>query len=451
MLYQSHKREYQMLALFKNFFKKRSFYEGAKITTLNKDFLRSNTQDFEELVRLDRKTLRARARWLHENNAIMANIDKTILNNVIGQGITLQSKTGNKKIDDEIEEKFKEWVKVCDITNRINFYDLQRVMLENRMVDGEIFIYKKLTKDKYHPFKIQMIESDYIDETSGINGVEVDEFGAVKGYYFRPKNTFKTIFVKNEDVINYFRLERPTQYRGISEYKQAIMDLKNFMAFNSSLIAAVRARANIAYVVKSNSPQHSFTDEEYENLTTINGLSVFYLNANEDIVKLDPDIVSGEYKPFVEVVIRMLSSARNISYELAYRDFSKVNFSSARASIIQDNKRFENEQKHLIDYVLTPIFEEWLEVNVMAGNFKSIKPHIFINNRKKFIKPTWIRPAREWVDPLKDIKAIQMELDLGLTTRSEVIASKGKDFEEILIQRQKEEELIKKYGLKKED
>lgn len=439
----------------KNFFK-RTFYEGAKITKLNKDFTPAVTTDFEHLVKFDRKILKARARWLHENNAIMSNIDKTILNNVIGQGITLQSKTGFKKIDDEIEFKFKQWAKYCDITNRLNFYDLQRVILENRMVDGEIFVLKKLTKDKNHPFKIQLIESDYIDGTSGYNGVEIGEFGEVKGYYFRKYEvgynlSYESIFVKSDDVINYFRLERPTQYRGISEYKQSIMDLKNFMSFNSALISAVRARANIAYIVKSDGDAKSygsFEDEEFEMLQTINGLSVFYLNRGEDIVKLDPDIVSGEYQPFVETVIRMLSSARNISYELAYRDFSKVNFSSARASIIQDNKRFDNEQRHLIDYVLTPIFTSWLEANVLAGNIKSIKPHIFMNNKEKFIKPVWIRPAREWVDPLKDIKAIESELNLGITTLSEVVASKGKDLEELLIQRQKDQQLLEKYGIK---
>ena len=437
-----------LVSWVKKLFTKRSFYEGAKFNTQNRDFYRSTTQDFEELVRFDRKVLRARARWLHENNAIMSNIDNTILNNVIGMGITLQSKTGNKRVDDEIEKKFKEWSKHCDITNRLHFNDLQRVILGNRMVDGEIFVYKRVVNDKKYPFKLQLIESDFVDESQGINGVELDNFGAVKGYYFQNKNSINSIFVKSEDIVNYCRIERPTQYRGISEYKQSIMDLKNFMAFNSALIAAVRARANIAYVVKSASDMKSYIDEEeYEQLQTINGLSVFYLNKGEAIEKLDPDIVSGEYKPFVESVIRMLSSARNISYELAYRDFSKVNFSSARASIIQDNKRFDNEQSHLIDYVLNPIFNEWLEVNVMSGNFKSIKPHIFINNREKYIKPVWITPAREWVDPLKDIKAIQTELELGLTTLSEVLGKKGKDLEEVLIQRQKEQELLNKYNL----
>ena len=446
-----------MLTKFRNMLvptkkKKRAFWEGGKLTK-NNNFNPLAINEFEYLARVDRIVLRNRARWLKENNAIMSNIDKTIVNNVIGNGITLQSKTGMNRVDNEIEELFKKWMKNCDVTGRVNFKDLQRIILENRMVDGEIFIYKKITNDSKHPFKLQLLESSRLNEGEGINGVEIGSEGEVKGYYFiSAKNpyeaSFDTIFIDSKNIIHYFKLENPSQYRGMSEYKQAIMDLKNFMSFNSSLIEAVRARANIAYVIKSDANIKDFmTTEEYEDIQTINGLSVFYLNKGEDITKLDPDIVSGEYKPFVESVIRLIASARNISYELAYRDFSKVNFSSARASIIQDNKRFDHEQQHLIDYVLTPIFNEWLEVNVLAGNLKTIKPSVYLNNKDKFQKAVWIRPAREWVDPLKDIKAIESELNLGITTLSDVVASKGKDLEEILIQRKKEKELFEKYGI----
>ena len=117
-----------------------------------------------------------------------------------------------------------------------------------------------------------------------------------------------------------------------------------------------------------------------------------------------------------------------------------MNFSSARAAIIQDNKRFDYEQQHIISYVLNPIFETWLDTMVMAGRIKSINPVAYFKNKSKFIKPKWITPAREWVDPLKDMKAIELELALGLTTKSEVIASRGKDFEEVLLQQKREKE-----------
>ena len=68
----------------------RGFYEGGKITNANKDFW-NGTSPFETTAMTDRDRLRARARWLSANNPIMDNIDNAIINNVIGNGITLQS------------------------------------------------------------------------------------------------------------------------------------------------------------------------------------------------------------------------------------------------------------------------------------------------------------------------------------------------------------------------
>jgi len=449
-----------LLAKFTSIFKKtqkRAFYEGGRKTKANRDFWNANSP-FEATASPDRDTMRARARWLHENNPIMANIDKTIVNNVVGRGIKLQSKTGMSRVDDEIESLWKEWEKRdnCDITGRLNFGDLQRLILEQRMVDGEIFIYKKITNDRYFPLKLQLIEADRVNkfktDWNVIDGIEIDENGKpvkihiTNGNDYDPK--FGYIALDANDCINYFKTERATQYRGVSEYKQAIIDIKNFAAFQSATIQAARARANIAYYVKQEGmpgfANGVYEDEDFEQIQEINGVMVHYLKRGEDIGKLDPDTVGDTYADFVATVVRMLAVARNVSYELAFRDYSKVNFSSARASIIQDNKRFDYEQQHMISYVLNPIFEAWLDAMVMAGRLKSINPVTYFKNRQKFIKPKWVTPAREWVDPFKDMKAIEMELKLGLITKSEVMASRGKDYEEVLMQQKREKELEQK-------
>ena len=447
-----------LLGRFKSLLKrpqKRAFYEGGRITKANRDFWNANAP-FETTASPDRDTLRARARWLHENNPIMSNIDKTIVNNVVGRGIRLQSKTGVKSVDDEIERLWREWEKRenCDLTGRLGFLDLQRLILEQRMVDGEIFVYKKITRDREFPLKLQLIEADRLNkfksDWSVIDGVEIDDEGRpVKIHIVNGDYDLKLSYValSAEDVINYYKAERATQYRGVSEYKQAIIDIKNFSAFQSATIQAARARANIAYYIKQEMvptlASGTIDDEEFEKIQEINGVMVHYLRRGEEIGKLDPDVVSGTYGEFVKTVVRMLAVARNVSYELAFRDFSDVNFSSARAAIIQDNKRFDYEQQHIITYLLNPIFETWMDAMVMAGRLKSINPVAYAKERSRFVKPKWVTPAREWVDPLKDMRAIEMELALGLTTKTEVIAGRGKDFEEVLLQQKRERELEK--------
>jgi len=431
---------------FKLLSKKRSFYEGGKKTLANRDFWNANNP-FEETASVDRDTLRARARWLHENNPIMSNIDKAIINNVIGKGIGLQSKTGNKKIDDLIEKRFKAWSHRCDITNRLSFADIQRIILETRMVDGEIFIYKKITDDG---LKLQLIEADSLDSFKGTNGITLDANGIPKTYHFKVEN--KSIDVPSEYIINYCKIERATQFRGISEYKQAILDIKNFSAYQSATVKNARANAEIAYTIESERDSGVFGHGQTENreeIQEINGLMVYYLRQGEKATKHKNDMGSG-YSDFVTTTVRMISTARNISYELAFRDYSRVNFASARASLIQDNKRFDYEQEHLTNYLLNDIFATWIEVDVMRGKLE-LNLTKCLKDKEQFIAPRWSYPKREWVNPQQDMKAIEKEIELNLTTMTDLAHERGLDFEEVLATKQKEQELLTKYQLQNKE
>ena len=422
------------LVLALNFFQKfliRTFFEGAKRTTATRDFANASNQNFEELAKTDRDTLRARARWLSANNPIMSNIDATIINNVIGRGIEIQL------VDEKLQQRWDEWCIVCDLTGRRIFGDMQRLKLQTRMVDGEIFIYKKPTKDG---LKIQLIEADQIDTYAGDSGLEIDANGKVTAYHIKAVNG--TVKVDAKYMINYHKSNRVSQYRGVSEYSRSIIDIKNFQGFTTANIQSLRARANIAYIVHGNDIDPSAfgaTKDENDQIQEINNSLVHYLNQGEKISALDSSATPINYAEFVNSTVRMIATGRNISYELAFRDFSQVNFSSARASIIQDNMRFDAEQKHFITYVLEDIFKTWYEYEVLGGRESTETP-----------QHTWITPVRQWVRPKEDLDVILTMIDKNLMTYTDAAKARGMNFEDLLIQRQKEEELIKKYKLNEE-
>ncbi len=444
----------------KNFFIKRVFYEGAR-RTQNRDFYEANAP-FENTASTGREIMRARARWLHENNGIISGIDNSIINNVVGNGLKLQVKTDDNNLNNRIEDLWNTWCERdnCDITKRQHFGDIQRLLLGQRMMDGEILIVKHYNKNLKNPFSLQLIEADRLTSSLSANftnyelnnfvdGLTLDNNGAVTGYSLEQPN-FKYQNIKAQNAILYYKMDnRATQYRGISEYKQAIIDLRNLAGYQSSLLKTARVRANIGYIVETDEMQGrigSLKTEDNDPLYDINGVMVEYLNPGEKIKTLDPAIVGLDYSQFVTSAVRTIAVARKISYELAFRDYSKVNFSSARASIIQDHKRFSSEQWHLVTYVLRPVFWEWLTANVYAGNIKGLNANKFENNISAF-KPLWIPPRREWVDPLKDMKAIQMELNLGLTTLKKVAGSRGDDIEDLIKQRSEEIKMLKSAGI----
>ncbi len=425
-----------------NYAYKRGMYEGGKTTTANKDFWNA-TSDFETTAIPDRDKLRARARWLSANNAIMDNIDHAIINNVIGNGIYLQSITGKAKFDTDVETLFKRWAndpKQCDSTGRLTFSTMQRMILKSRMVDGEIFIYKRITKDG---LKLQLIEADALDYGREDGGIEVDKTGTPINYHFLDKNN-KPFKIKSDYIINYYMAERPTQYRGISEYKQAILDIKNFSAFQTASIQGARARANIAYAVKQQGNISGLGVNVEDKIQTINGVSVLYLKNGETIDKLDPDSVATDYVQFSENTIRLIATARKVSYELAFRDYSKVNFASSRASLLQDFKRFDLEQTHIVDYILNDIYRTWIEVEIMRGNLKA---NGYEKDPYKWLQPKWIMPKRDLVDPLKEVTALEKKIKLNMTCETDIANANGEDYEEIIKKKADEIALKAKYGV----
>ncbi len=425
------------------------------------DFANGNAP-FENVASMDRDTLRSRARWLHENNSIISGIDHSIKVNAFGNGMKFQSKTGKDALDAQIEKKFIEWMKPynCDITRRQHFYEMHSTIPGQRMTDGEVLIHKVYTKDTKHPFKIQLIEADRFDASFSVtgsaenivDGIELDKYGAPSKYVLT-NGYVSNIKVDAADVIHYYKREnRASQYRGVSEYKQIIIDMRNLAGYQSATIKSLRQRANIALAIETDNVaghmrglQHEV--EEHDPIYEVNGIMVHYLNRGEKMHMYDPTVSGNEYEAFVKSCIRMIATGRKVSYELAFRDYTQTNFSSARAALIQDHKTFAYEQWLFATYVLNPLFEAWLDANVIAGNIKGVGASAYFNNKEKFCQPRWIAPAKEWVDPLKDIKAFVEEYNLGTATLSEFAASKGRDLEEIIKQREKENEMLKSAGI----
>lgn len=447
----------------------RAFFEGAKQTRLNRDFNISNNH-FELQVSGDRDMLRARARWLSANNPICKSIDRSIIKNCIGSGISLQSRINKDEVKNaenlnkQIEILWNEFTKKqnFDITKRISFRKFQKMLLKAKLVDGESLVNCVWTNDKKFPLKFQLVEVDQLDNTKNsfgfttnknnntvFSGVEVDENGAPIAYHLKTEiNSISSKRFDSKNIIHFYDSERATQYRGITDYAQTINNLKDFQAYNDSEIIKNRILASFATFIKtSNVGGNIFGDKQTgqkqgsrDPIKEITAGMIKYLRPGEEVQNIQSNQLGNSYNDFIKNTIRIIAAGRDISYELAIRDYSQVNFSSARASLIQDNKRFDDEQTLLAEDALNPMFEMFMDSVVLSGALKV--PNDYWTNKDKYIKAVWIMPTREWVDPLKDIRAIEYEIKLGLNSRTRAAAGKGRNYEDILDEQINEEKMI---------
>ena len=76
-----------------------------------------------------------------------------------------------------------------------------------------------------------------------------------------------------------------------------------------------------------------------------------------------------------------------------------------------------------------------------------LKADTFYEKKEYWTGASWIAPGWEWVDPLKEAQAAEVGLKNGIVTYSDLYASEGKDWEESLEQRKREQDKIKELGL----
>lgn len=442
----------------------RAYYEGAKTTRLNRDFNLTNNH-FELLAGADRDLLRARARWLSSNNPITKSIDKSIIKNSVGTGIKLQSKVREEDLKSAqdfnraIENLWEDFIKKenFDVTGLGGLYDFQKLCLKHKLMDGEILINKVYTKDPIFPVKFQLVEVDQFDNYKTKNnnntifsGVEVNNYGRPVAYWLKPSvNSFSSDRFEAKNIIHFYDRERATQYRGITDYAQTINNLKDFSAYNDSEIVKNRILAAFGLFVKTTNTKGSMYQDvktgqkqgSSDPIKEITAGMIHYLKQGEEVQSIQSNQLGTSYNDFVTNCIRLISAGRDISYELAFRDYSKVNFASSRAGLIQDNKRFDDEQTSMKDNLLTPMFCEFVDSVVLSGALKV--PNDYWINKSKYVKPLWIMPRREWVDPIKDIKTIQAEIELGINTKTKAAAGKGQHFEDNIDEQIAEELMIR--------
>lgn len=93
---------------------------------------------------------------------------------------------------------------------------------------------------------------------------------------------------------------------------------------------------------------------------------------------------------------------------------------------------------------LRPIYELWLEEAVNAG---VIDAPGFYANRYAYTRCRFVFGGKGWVDPVKEITAAKLRLEIGVSTLEQECAEQGLDWEEVLHQQRLEAQCRREHGL----
>lgn len=465
-------------------------YRGADKTRLRGSWWPGSGSADEDLLP-DLATLRERSRDLNRNDAHAVGITTTVISNTVGTGIKPQSRVKTKKLgisDEEAatfqeaaEDNWEKWCPYADAGNRMDFYEIQNLVDRQILENGEIILLPLMLDDKSRPFSLafDIVEADRLetppDKRADKNiryGVEIGERGEPVAYHIRETHPGDLTLSRERGVKRYMRIpavgetgrrnvfhlywvNRPGQTRGVPFFAPVMNYFKDLADYMEAELVAARVAACFAIFVKKDDNYAAAlgntaeTNSKGQRLQELEPGMIDYLSPGEDISAFNPNRPGGQFEPFVDRILRAISTGLNLPYEIVAKDFSKTNYSSARAALLEARRYFMVRQAWLSRKLCQPAWDMLQEEAFLKNQLPA---KTFYEKKSDWCRVRWIAPGWQWVDPVKEAKSSEMAIDIGISTLADEAASQGKDWEEILEQRGREvakvKELEDKYGVK---
>ncbi len=458
-------------------------FAAAQVGRLTAGWSTANASANADLYRaLD--ALRARSRDLCNNNDYAKRFLGMVGANVVGgTGFALQSRVydapgkPDSGANDAVETAWARWCRrgVCDVTGRMSFRDLQLLVAKTVARDGEALIRRIRGKSAGNPFgfALQVIDIDRLDTRliraaeNGVAeirmGVELDSFGRAVAYWLRgyhPGDTYGVaagavqaahVRVPAADILHVYTAERPEQVRGAPWMHAAMTRLNNLGGYEEAAVIAARVGASKMGFFKTpdGQPPEDGVDENNVPYMEADAGSFGVLPPGTDFVPFNPDYPHAMYDAFVKACLRGIASGLSVSYHSLANDLEGVNFSSIRSGTLEERDQWISVQEWFRDAFLEPIFDEWIGSalamgQIMLGNGSPLPA----DKRDKFSAHSFQGRRWSWVDPLKDMEAKILGIQNGLTSPQQVAAELGVDYEDVLVEIKRAQDLADKIGVK---
>jgi len=463
-------------------------YQGAETNRLTSGKRPLNqSADQEALGPSGADSLRAWARMLVRDNAYAWGVVDTIVSSVIGTGIRAQSmyesKSGadKEKLNRARDRIWDEWCEVCDITGQFNFNEVQAIVQREIVEAGEVLIHLVDVPKRHDgilrpvPFALEIIEADRLasdkdtytitrdsTEMKIIRGVEIDRAGRPVAYWVYPDHpnapySFNRtpIRLTAKNVVHLFRRDRVGQSRGISWFAPVLSWLRDLGIYVDNEIQASAVASCFTVAVKTETPISSMqpptdydtTDADGNQYEFLQPGMVMNLRPNESIESANPSRPNAQAGPWINLMLRGIAVGTGLSYEIVARDYSQTNYSSNRASQLEDRRRFRRWQQYLIAHLCQPVWDRFVEAAAMAGNKAFPEMHEILGDRRRCACVEWQPQSWEWVDPATEQAAAENSVRAFQSTYQDELAGKGANWRSVFRQRAKEEAMLKKLGL----
>lgn len=450
----------------------------------------------------DREVVSARVEDIVRNNGWASGAIQRYLDQIIGSNLRLSWRPNVEALglDNEVgfdfvrsvEQSFRRWAtdsrNLIDCSRRYNFAGLLGILLRQRIINGECVALIHWLEQAETPYRtaLQPISPDRLCNPMGMpdsdvlrGGIERNNFGRPLAYHIREalegdyysQNSGKWSRVERTTawgrlrVLHFFEPESFEQSRGKSMLTPILEQLKMEDKYARSELQAALLNAVLAAYVES-PLDHSLLQDAMngntdfspyqdgragfhgENPISIGGTVIPSLFPGEKIGFADTKRPNQAFPDFEATVLRHCATGLGWSYEQMTQDWTKTNYSSARAALMEVWKFLTARRDHFTAGTATPIFALWLEDALDIGLIVPPPgtPGLY-EAWDCWISCRWTGPGRGWIDPVKEAQASETRMAIGISTLQQEAADQGQDWEDVLAQLARERRVREIYCL----
>jgi len=187
------------------------------------------------------------------------------------------------------------------------------------------------------------------------------------------------------------------------------------------------------------------TDDDGNRIQDIEPGVVNYLAPGESIAVVDPKRADS-MGTFIESILRVVGMSLGLPYELLVKDFSKTNYSSARAALLEARRQFTYYRKWMAEKICMPIYELVLEEAYLRGDLPITRMQ-YETKWEQIKKTMWVGAPWGQIDEVKETQASILRINSGMSTYAAELAGQGREWNETFEQRAREDELAEELGL----
>jgi len=392
----------------------------------------------------DRWTIIKEVRNLAENSPIVQGILSKYAAYAIGN-LKYQANTGDRNLNQQAEEFFKQWARHADTTGRMSLTELAHVAVISERRDGDvggIWIQKASEAPT-----LQLVEADRLGDPNAnmttanyAAGIHIDDFGKPLAYdiYTRDRNTNSYTFDRQivaRDFIHHAIIQRPSQYRGVSCFAPVIDKLKDLEEILEAEQIGVKANSMHAAIVfnengvadvedvlnADNAPRYS-DGSQVDEIEHKYG-RFWFLKQGDRVQPMLGNRPSPTFNGFLESIIRDVATALNLPYGVVY-NISGLTGPGSRTELSLADREFQRIQGYVQRNLLDPIRDRIMFYGAATGqiNADPMNPSLY--------RGRWQFPAKMSIDAGRDSAAAINEVRAGMRTKSSFYIANGEDPQE---------------------